>query len=139
MTAKISNPVSWTLFQWFHNKSSSGGKIDKENTETQIGLASFTAERVEAFRFMVWSRSGQNAWILNKCESRSLYLFCVGEMYEFAIRTACGTMLKCNQFSVCRESQNNFLTATLEKDTPFSPGCLYLQHVILSLVKCDEN
>lgn len=33
--AKISNPVSWILFQWFHDKSSSGGKIDKENTETQ--------------------------------------------------------------------------------------------------------
>lgn len=48
-------------------------------------------------------------------------LFCVTEMYDFAIRTACSTIVKCNQFSMCRESQNNFLTAVLEKNTLLFP------------------
>lgn len=32
--AQISNPDSWILFQWFHDKSSSGGETDTDNVET---------------------------------------------------------------------------------------------------------
>lgn len=62
-----------------------------------------------------------------------VFIYCVREIYDFAIRTACGTVLKSNQFSMCRESQNNVLTAALEKNLFFSPipyslplSCLYL-------------
>lgn len=50
-----------------------------------------------------------------------VFIYCVREIYDFAIRTACGTVQKSNQFSMCRESQNNVLTAALEKkNVPFS-------------------
>lgn len=106
--------VSWQIFLRRKNRQ-------RKHRNTRIGLASFTAEIVEAFHSVLWSRGGQYAWILNNCESRSLYLFCVREINDFAIRTVCGTVLKCNQFSMCRESQNNFLTAALEKRHSFFP------------------
>jgi len=50
-----------------------------------------------------------------------VHLFLFREIYDFVVRTACGTVLKCNQFSVFSESQSNFLTAALEKRHCFFP------------------